>query len=73
MGVSLRAFGLRREQCNRFAKLRDGLTVGGTRLCLLAGALVKQFTAPVVLSWNGVLLALLAIYFLVGQRKVAGL
>jgi hypothetical protein len=42
VGVSLRAFGLRREQCNRFAKLCDGLTVRRARLRLLAGALVVR-------------------------------
>jgi predicted MFS family arabinose efflux permease len=48
---------------------RGGMPFGS----LIVGALVKQFTAPVVLSFNGVLLAVLALYFLVGQRKVAGL
>jgi len=40
---------------------------------LVVGALVKQFTAPVVLTWNGVLLTLLALYFLLVHRKVATL
>ena len=48
---------------------RGGMPFGS----LIAGALVKQFTAPVVLGWNGVLLAILAIYFLFGQRKLAAL
>lgn len=48
---------------------RGGMPFGG----LIVGALVKQFTAPVVLAWNGVLLALLGLYFLTVQRKVAAL
>ena len=48
---------------------RGGMPFGS----LIVGALVKQFTAPVVLAWNGVLLALLALYFLMVQRKVATL
>jgi predicted MFS family arabinose efflux permease len=48
---------------------RGGMPVGS----LVVGALVKQYTAPVVLTWNGVLLALLALYFLFGHRKVATL
>jgi predicted MFS family arabinose efflux permease len=48
---------------------RGGMPVGS----LIAGALVKQFTAPVVLAWNGALLALLGLYFLLVQRKVATL
>jgi predicted MFS family arabinose efflux permease len=48
---------------------RGGMPVGS----LVVGALVKQFTAPVVLTWNGILLALLAVYFLVVHRKVATL
>jgi predicted MFS family arabinose efflux permease len=48
---------------------RGGLPVGS----LVVGALVKQFTAPVVLTWNGGLLTLLALYFLLVHRKVATL
>jgi predicted MFS family arabinose efflux permease len=48
---------------------RGGMPVGS----LVVGALVKQFTAPVVLTWNGILLTLLAIYFLLVHRKVATL
>ena len=48
---------------------RGGMPVGS----LVVGALVKQFTAPVVLTWNGVLLTLLALYFLLVHRKVATL
>jgi predicted MFS family arabinose efflux permease len=48
---------------------RGGMPVGS----LVVGALVKQFTAPVVLTWNGVLLVLLALYFLFVHRKVATL
>jgi predicted MFS family arabinose efflux permease len=48
---------------------RGGMPVGS----LVVGALVKQFTAPTVLTWNGVLLTLLALYFLLVHRKVATL
>jgi predicted MFS family arabinose efflux permease len=48
---------------------RGGMPVGS----LVVGALVKQFTAPVVIAWNGVLLAILALYFLLVHRKVATL
>jgi predicted MFS family arabinose efflux permease len=48
---------------------RGGMPVGS----LVVGALIKQFTAPVVLAWNGVLLALLGLYFLLVHRKVATL
>ena len=48
---------------------RGGMPFGS----LIVGALVKQFTAPVVLAWNGVLLAILGLYFLLVQRKVATL
>jgi predicted MFS family arabinose efflux permease len=48
---------------------RGGMPVGS----LVVGALVKEFTAPVVLTWNGVLLTILGLYFLFVQRKVATL
>jgi predicted MFS family arabinose efflux permease len=48
---------------------RGGMPFGS----LIVGALVKQFTAPVVIAWNGVLLAILGLYFLLVQRKVAAL
>jgi len=48
---------------------RGGMPVGS----LIVGALVKGYTAPVVLAVNGVLLAVLGCYFLVFQRKVAAL
>jgi len=48
---------------------RGGMPVGS----LVVGALVKQFTAPVVLTWNGALLSVLALYFLLVHRKVATL
>src|SRR5580700_6561376 len=48
---------------------RGGMPVGS----LVVGALIKQFTAPVVLTWNGGLLTLLALYFLLVHRKVATL
>ncbi|MGB6943464.1 MAG: MFS transporter [Bryobacteraceae bacterium] len=48
---------------------RGGMPVGS----LVVGALVKQFTAPVVITANGALLTLLALYFLLIHRKVATL
>jgi predicted MFS family arabinose efflux permease len=48
---------------------RGGMPMGN----LLTGWLVPIFTAPFVLAANGLLLILLAIYFLVAQRKVAAL
>jgi predicted MFS family arabinose efflux permease len=48
---------------------RGGMPVGS----LVVGALVKEFTAPVVLTWNGILLTILGLYFLFIQRKVATL
>jgi len=48
---------------------RGGMPFGS----LIVGALVRQFTAPVVLGWNGVLLAMLGLYFLFVHRKVATL
>ncbi len=48
---------------------RGGMPMGN----LLTGWLVPMFTAPVVLAVNGVLLVLLALYFLLVQRKVATL
>ena len=46
---------------------RGGMPVGS----LVVGALVTEFTAPVVLAWNGILLAILGLYFLLVHRKVA--
>ena len=48
---------------------RGGMPMGN----LLSGWLVPMFTAPVVLSVNGLLLVLLGLYFLVVQRRVATL
>jgi predicted MFS family arabinose efflux permease len=48
---------------------RGGMPVGS----LVVGALVAEFTAPVVLKWNGILLTILGLYFLFIQRKVATL
>jgi len=48
---------------------RGGMPMGN----LLSGWLVPVFTAPVVLSTNGFLLILLALYFLVIQRRLAAL
>jgi predicted MFS family arabinose efflux permease len=48
---------------------RGGMPMGN----LVSGWLVPSFTAPVVLGVNGFLLVLVAMYFLVAQRKVAAL
>jgi predicted MFS family arabinose efflux permease len=48
---------------------RGGMPMGN----LLSGWLVPMFTAPVVLGVNGLLLILLALYFLLVQRRVAAL
>jgi predicted MFS family arabinose efflux permease len=48
---------------------RGGMPMGN----LLSGWLVPVFTAPVVLGVNGVLLVLLALYFLLVQRRLASL
>ncbi len=48
---------------------RGGMPLGS----LLTGWLVPIFTAPHVLAVNGVLLVLVALYFLLVQRRVATL
>ena len=48
---------------------RGGMPLGN----LVSGWLVPAFTAPIVLGANGVLLILVAIYFLLVQRRVAAL
>ncbi|MGA8432088.1 MAG: MFS transporter [Candidatus Sulfotelmatobacter sp.] len=48
---------------------RGGMPMGN----LLSGWLVPLFTAPVVLGVNGLLLVLLALYFVVVQRRLAAL
>jgi len=48
---------------------RGGMPFGS----LLVGALVKEFSAPVVLMYNGILLAGLGLFYLLVQRKVATL
>jgi predicted MFS family arabinose efflux permease len=48
---------------------RGGMPMGN----LLSGWLVPMFTAPVVLAVNGSLLILVAMYFLLVQRRVAAL
>lgn len=48
---------------------RGGMPVGS----LLVGALIPKFTAPVVLTVDGVLLAVLGAYFLFGRQTVANL
>lgn len=48
---------------------RGGMPMGN----LLTGWLVPIFTAPVVLGVNGLLLVLVAVYFLLAQRRVTAL
>jgi predicted MFS family arabinose efflux permease len=48
---------------------RGGMPFGS----LVTGSLVKDFTAPVVVAVNGVLLAFLGLYFLLVHKKVATL
>jgi hypothetical protein len=48
---------------------RGGMPMGN----LLSGWLVPMFTAPVVLGVNGLALILMAVYFLLVQRRVAAL
>ena len=48
---------------------RGGMPMGN----LLTGWLVPMFTAPLVLGANGILLVLVAVYFLLIQRRVASL
>ncbi len=48
---------------------RGGMPMGN----LVSGWLVPVFTAPLVLGVNGFLLILVALYFLVVQRRVAAL
>jgi len=48
---------------------RGGMPMGN----LVTGWLVPMFTAPIVLAFNGMLLVVLALYFLLVQRKVAAL
>ena len=48
---------------------RGGMPMGN----LLSGWLVPMFTAPLILAINGVLLIVMALYFLLIQRRVATL
>ncbi|MGP0019513.1 MAG: MFS transporter [Candidatus Sulfotelmatobacter sp.] len=48
---------------------RGGMPMGN----LLSGWLVPMFTAPIVLGMNGLVLMLVAMYFLLVQRRVAAL
>jgi predicted MFS family arabinose efflux permease len=48
---------------------RGGMPMGN----LLSGWLVPMFTAPLVLAANGAVLVLVAVYFLLVQRRVAAL
>ena len=65
------------EQVARFApRVVSDARAGAdpaVRVLVVIGALVPRFTAPVVLAFNGVMLAALGIYFLVVQRRVAEL
>lgn len=47
--------------------LRGGMPIGS----LIAGYLIKDFSLPTVLAWNGILLVALAIYFWMVHRNVA--
>ncbi len=48
---------------------RGGMPIGS----LVVGAISQTLSAPAVLTWNGILLGLLGLYFLFAQRKVAAL
>jgi predicted MFS family arabinose efflux permease len=48
---------------------RGGMPVGS----LVLGKLIPIFSAPIIMGWTGGLLALLGLYFLVVQRRVAEL
>jgi predicted MFS family arabinose efflux permease len=48
---------------------RGGMPIGG----LVIGKMIPLLTAPVTMAWTGSLLVLLAVYFLVIQRRVATL
>jgi predicted MFS family arabinose efflux permease len=48
---------------------RGGMPIGS----LLMGGLIRSFTAPRVLAFDGVLLTLVGLYFLIVQRRVAAL
>ena len=49
--------------------LRGGMPIGS----LIAGYLIKDFTLPAVLAWNGVLMVGLAVYFWMVHRNVASM
>lgn len=48
---------------------RGGMPIGS----LVAGALIKEYSAPYVIAANGVLLAFLGLYFLFVQKRVSSL
>jgi len=48
---------------------RGGMPIGN----LVSGWLVPLYTAPLVLAVNGFLLIIVALYFLLAQRRVAAL
>jgi predicted MFS family arabinose efflux permease len=45
---------------------RGGMPLGS----LLSGLLIKQASAPAIMSGNGILVVLLALFFLLSGRKV---
>ncbi len=48
---------------------RGGMPIGS----LVSGHVVDVYSAPMAIAVNGVLLSVMGIYFLIGQRKVAAL
>ena len=48
---------------------RGGMPVGS----IVLGRLIPIFSAPTIMSWTGALLALLGLYYLLVQRRVAQL
>jgi predicted MFS family arabinose efflux permease len=48
---------------------RGGMPVGS----IVLGKLIPVFSAPVIMSWTGALLAVLGLYYLLVQRRVAQL
>jgi predicted MFS family arabinose efflux permease len=48
---------------------RGGMPIGS----VVCGILIKQTSAPVIIAATGVLMSLLALYFLFVERKVARL
>ena len=48
---------------------RGGMPIGS----LLVGIASQRLTAPAVLTFNGILLALLGVYFIAAHRRIAAL